>query len=104
MLKCGGDESGRGCSAYGSKADISNLISHHAERMKNMNQTDPKHSPGENRKGCKGGRCDCRKGGKQQNPAHVMQEIAQEAHSDVLGSYTGTPADGGQPQQDADDL
>ena len=33
-----------------------------------------------------------------------MQEIAKESHSDVLGSYTGTPADGGQPQQDADDL
>lgn len=24
--------------------------------------------------------------------------------SDVQGSYTGTPADGGQPVQDADDL
>ena len=24
--------------------------------------------------------------------------------SDVLGSYTGTPKDGGQPTQDADDL
>ena len=24
--------------------------------------------------------------------------------SDVLGSYTGVPADGGQPVQDADDL
>lgn len=24
--------------------------------------------------------------------------------SDVLGSYTGTPADGGRPIQDADDL
>ncbi len=24
--------------------------------------------------------------------------------SDVLGSYTGTPADGGVPEQDADDL
>lgn len=23
---------------------------------------------------------------------------------DVFGSYTGTPLDGGQPQQDADDL
>ena len=24
--------------------------------------------------------------------------------SDILGSYTGTPADGGMPEQDADDL
>lgn len=24
--------------------------------------------------------------------------------TDVLGSYTGTPADGGKPEQDADDL
>lgn len=27
-----------------------------------------------------------------------------EIVSDVLGSYTGTPADGGRPIQDADDL
>ena len=40
----------------------------------------------------------------QTNPAHVMQEQSRESSSDVLGSYTGTPADGGQPQQDADDL
>lgn len=46
----------------------------------------------------------------QQNPAkasvtaHVMQEQSQRDHSDVLGSYTGTPADGGQPVQDQDDL
>lgn len=26
------------------------------------------------------------------------------SHSDVLGSYTGTSADGGKPVQDADDL
>ena len=48
--------------------------------------------------------CGCKKKQHQANPAHVMQEIAKESHSDVLGSYTGTPADGGQPQQDADDL
>ena len=28
----------------------------------------------------------------------------QSKHSDVLGSYTGTSADGGKPVQDADDL
>ena len=28
----------------------------------------------------------------------------EEPHSDVLGSYTGTAADGGAPVQDADDL
>ena len=27
-----------------------------------------------------------------------------ESGYDPLGSYTGTPADGGEPQQDADDL
>lgn len=36
--------------------------------------------------------------------AHVMQEQSQRDNSDVLGSYTGTPADGGQPVQDQDDL
>ncbi len=47
--------------------------------------------------------CGCRK--KQKNPAHVMQEMGREEQStDVLGSYTGTPADGGEPVQDADDL
>ena len=29
---------------------------------------------------------------------------AFESDSDVLGSYTGTPKDGGKPVQDADDL
>lgn len=29
---------------------------------------------------------------------------SSEPTSDVLGSYTGKPADGGQPVQDADDL
>ena len=33
--------------------------------------------------------------------AHMAQH---EPHSDVLGSYTGTAADGGRPVQDADDL
>ncbi len=43
--------------------------------------------------------------GKGNNPARVLQEMAKENQStDVLGSYTGTPADGGQPVQDADDL
>ncbi len=28
----------------------------------------------------------------------------QQIHSDVLGSYTGTPEDGEEPIQDADDL
>ena len=47
--------------------------------------------------------CGCRK--PQKNPAHVMQEMGREEQStDVLGSYTGTPADGGEPVQDADDL
>jgi hypothetical protein len=47
--------------------------------------------------------CGCRK--PQKNPARVMQEMGREDQStDVLGSYTGTPADGGEPVQDADDL
>ena len=29
---------------------------------------------------------------------------SKQSNSDVLGSYTGTPKDGGQPVQDADDL
>ena len=29
---------------------------------------------------------------------------SEESNSDVLGSYTGTPKDGGRPVQDADDL
>ncbi len=31
-------------------------------------------------------------------------EAGQEIPADVLGSYTGTPEDGGRPVQDADDL
>ena len=54
----------------------------------------------------KGSRCGCGKNqkDKQANPARVMQETSREMNSDVLGSYTGTPADGGEPVQDADDL
>ena len=52
--------------------------------------------------------CGCRKSckSKEQNPAHVMQELSQEANSDVLGSYTGNPQDPDDlmPVQDADDL
>lgn len=36
---------------------------------------------------------------KRQNTAPAF-----ESDSDVLGSYTGTPKDGGKPVQDADDL
>ena len=37
--------------------------------------------------------------------ARVMPDQGRGAiTSDVLGSYTGTPADGGVPEQDADDL
>ena len=51
-------------------------------------------------------RCGChaKQSGKTNNAAHVMQEQSQRDHSDVLGSYTGTPADGGEPVQDQDDL
>lgn len=38
---------------------------------------------------------------KRQQPLRTQ---SQDAHSDILGSYTGTPADGGEPTQDADDL
>ena len=34
----------------------------------------------------------------------VFALLSRESNSDVLGSYTGTPKDGGQPTQDADDL
>ncbi len=44
----------------------------------------------------------------QPNPVHtaeIMASISKESiPSDVLGSYTGTPADGLVPEQDADDL
>lgn len=47
---------------------------------------------------------------KQQPIRHDIQRLcdfshqSEDANSDVLGSYTGTPKDGGQPVQDADDL
>lgn len=31
-------------------------------------------------------------------------ETSEEIPADVLGSYTGSPEDGGKPVQDADDL
>lgn len=50
-------------------------------------------------------------GKKKQPPVkHDIQRLcdfshqSEESNSDVLGSYTGTPKDGGQPVQDADDL
>ena len=33
-----------------------------------------------------------------------MALMSKQNHSDVLGSYTGTPADEEEPVQDADDL
>ena len=50
--------------------------------------------------------------GKKKQPAirHNLQRLcdfshqSEESNSDVLGSYTGTPKDGGKPVQDADDL
>lgn len=36
--------------------------------------------------------------------APIIRKQARHEHSDVLGSYTGTPRDGGEPVQDADDL
>lgn len=48
---------------------------------------------------------------KQSNPtaeamkdAKIMKLQSSRSHSDILGSYTGTDADGGVPEQDADDL
>lgn len=41
------------------------------------------------------------------DPVIAGEKLAQQGNnivSDVLGSYTGTPVDGGKPQQDADDL
>ena len=40
-----------------------------------------------------------------QNIAETLRELSNSKDStDVLGSYTGTPKDGGVPVQDADDL
>lgn len=33
-----------------------------------------------------------------------LARMADEEHSDVLGSYTGTGLNGEEPEQDADDL
>lgn len=53
---------------------------------------------------------------KEKKPLHVIDPIVAAANtimreqclngvpSDVNGSYTGTPADGGVPEQDPDDL
>ena len=44
---------------------------------------------------------------KRRIPAQVPQRFArsaEQAHSDVLGSYTGNPLYDDQPVQDADDL
>ncbi len=41
------------------------------------------------------------------DPVIAGEKLAQQSDgvmSDVLGSYTGTPVDGGKPVQDADDL
>ena len=70
--------------------------------MKQLRSPSPQKPPVSDKKsacGCKQECCEPR------NPARVLQEMAHEPQStDVLGSYTGTPADGGMPQQDADDL
>lgn len=43
-----------------------------------------------------------------QEPMQVAGALAEQGRgaiaSDTLGSYTGTPSDGGEPEQDADDL
>ncbi len=36
--------------------------------------------------------------------AHILATQSKRDDSDILGSYTGTPADGEIPEQDADDL
>ena len=38
------------------------------------------------------------------NEAKIMQQQSRKSDSDILGSYTGTAADGDTPEQDADDL
>lgn len=40
-----------------------------------------------------------------QDKAETLQQQGRgPIHSDILGSYTGTPEDGEVPEQDADDL
>ncbi len=42
---------------------------------------------------------------KREKEMQLMSSMAKEPEAtDVLGSYTGTPRDGGKPDQDADDL
>ena len=41
---------------------------------------------------------------KKKKTPNVLAHQSAQSNSDVLGSYTGTPKDGGQPTQDADDL
>lgn len=36
--------------------------------------------------------------------AQILKTQSRKADSDILGSYTGTAADGDVPEQDADDL
>lgn len=36
--------------------------------------------------------------------ARILKLQSSRNHSDILGSYTGTDADGEAPEQDADDL
>ncbi len=42
---------------------------------------------------------------KKQRKEELLGRMMRDPEStDVLGSYTGTPRDGGEPEQDADDL
>ncbi len=41
---------------------------------------------------------------KKHSVPETLAEQSLDSNSDVLGSYTGTPKDGGEPVQDADDL
>ena len=36
--------------------------------------------------------------------AHILRQQSHRDCSDILGSYTGTDADGDEPEQDVDDL
>lgn len=40
----------------------------------------------------------------QDNAETLQKQGRGPIHSDILGSYTGTPEDGEMPEQDADDL
>ena len=41
---------------------------------------------------------------RKQQADQPLRTQSRDAHSDILGSYTGTPAEGEEPTQDADDL